>query len=126
MSKCEMCSSIKDYKECKRGEFTSNIFYDSNNGKFILVLEQFRFEYSEININYCPICGRKLKYDKIKKYSCEDMLRTYYGLPPYNDGMNICKFDSWFFMSIQKEYSMEEILKTKEELKKKYPEFIND
>ena len=61
-----------------------------------------------------------------KKDSCEDMLRMYFGLPPYNTGSNICMYDNWFYMSIQKEYGDEEILKTKEELKEKYPEFIDN
>ena len=54
------------------------------------------------------------------------MLRTYFGLPPYHTGDNICMYDNWFYMSIQKEYGDEEILKTKEVLKEKYPEFIDN
>lgn len=30
------------------------------------------------------------------KYSCEDMLKVYHGLPPHNRGSNICRYDNYF------------------------------
>ena len=61
LRQCELCSNIKNYKECEHGNQLKDIFYDKEEDKYILVLELFRFEYSEISINYCPMCGRKLK-----------------------------------------------------------------
>ena len=63
--KCEICSNIKDYKECRRGRPLSDIFYDKESGKYILVLEQFSYEYAEMYINYCPKCGKELNKGEI-------------------------------------------------------------
>lgn len=60
-NKCDFCSNIGDYKEYKRGQREiEEIFYNSKKNEYVLVLEQFRCEWSALEIKYCPLCGRKL------------------------------------------------------------------
>lgn len=64
MGKCELCSNINNYINYKPGSQTEAIFHDMKNNKYILVLEQFRNEYAELKIKYCPNCGRNLLKNK--------------------------------------------------------------
>lgn len=60
MNKCEYCNNIRDYKKYKSGSQTEDIFYDGATDKYILILEQFRYEHAMTYIEFCPKCGRKL------------------------------------------------------------------
>lgn len=50
--------------------------------------------------------------------ACKDKLKKLYGLPPYNNGSNICFNDGWFSMSIERDYTEETIKEAKRQLKR--------
>jgi len=58
--KCELCSNIMPYETFKIGEQHEDIYYNDKKNVYMLALEQFRCEYSILEIKYCPLCGRKL------------------------------------------------------------------
>lgn len=54
---------------------------------------------------------------------CKDKLKKLNGIPPYNRGFNICLDDSWFEMSIERDFTKDTIEKAKAELRNEYPEY---
>lgn len=54
---------------------------------------------------------------------CKDKLKMLKGIPPHNRGFNICLDDSWFEMSIERDFTKDTIEKAKAELRNEYPEY---
>lgn len=55
---CEYCDETNT-REDGQGDWI--IYYDAKKKHHKLYTEQFRDEYSEFEVNYCPMCGRKLE-----------------------------------------------------------------
>lgn len=57
---CEYCNK-ENKKELLRGD--DGIYFDQMNNQHLLYIEHFRNEVYEIEVDYCPKCGKHLKYE---------------------------------------------------------------
>jgi hypothetical protein len=55
---CEYCNDIKN----SRNDFAGceGIYYNENSKSFKLVIEHYMNEINEVEIKYCPFCGKAL------------------------------------------------------------------
>ena len=54
---CDYCTEFYHDKHCGGND---GIMYDAKENKYYFVAEHFRNECVQEEINYCPMCGRKL------------------------------------------------------------------
>ena len=64
---CEYCKPYNSNKELISAKTNVAYIYGGDGGKFLGIFNTFDDNLNSVRINYCPMCGRKLKELKNEK-----------------------------------------------------------